>query len=200
MKVWTTWYNLPFLISLGLGLVFAVLQIVGGFGDHDSDADIDSDGHDFFDGALDTLGVGKVPLMFILVSFLSLFGLIGLLLNAVAFQFDSVYPSWFFAVVLVLSLPLAFVGTSRTSRLFAKLAPENSLIVGFEQLVGRVGRVSSPTISVTYGRVEVRDLHGTVHTVFAQLATGEPLPTNTEVALVEYDQAKRCFIAKQFGR
>lgn len=198
MKVWTTWYNLPFLLSLGLGLVFAVLQIVGGFGDHDSDADIDSDGHGMFDAALDTLGVGKVPLMFILVSFLSLFGLIGLLLNAVAVQVGSGYQSWFFGLILVLSLLLAFLGTSRTSRIFAKLAPESTNAIGFEQLVGRVGRVSSPTISMTYGRVEVRDPHGLLHTVFAQLATGEPLPINTEVALVEYDSTKRCFIAKQF--
>lgn len=72
------WYNTPFLIGLGLSLVFAVFQIVGGFGDSDADADGDGDGD-----ALSILGVGKVPLMFVLVGFLGVFGLSGLLFNVI---------------------------------------------------------------------------------------------------------------------
>ena len=66
------------LIGLGLSLVFAVFQIVGGFGDSDADGDGDGDGD-----ALSILGVGKVPLMFVLVGFLGVFGLSGLLFNVI---------------------------------------------------------------------------------------------------------------------
>ena len=201
------WYNFPFLIALGLGLVFALLQIVGGFGDSDSDADMDADADgdvdadgdadgDFFGNVLDGLGVGKVPLMFILVSFLCMFGLVGLLLNTIVAQ-NFTYASIAFLIVLILSFMLAFVITGRTSRLFAKLAPDTSTAVGFEQLVGRVGRVSSNSLSTTYGRVEVRDQFGSLQTVYAVVQGGDSLPEHTEVALLEYDQTRRCYIAKQ---
>lgn len=208
-----TWYNIPFLVSLGLSLLFALLQLVGGFGDSDSDvdvdadvdidadvdADVDADG-DFFGDALGLLGIGKVPVMLVLMSFLAVFGLSGLLINATISQAFSGYSGLGFAAAALGSLFLAVILTGRISRGFARLAPDTSLAVGFEQLVGRIGTVSSPQVSETYGRVTVRDQHGGTHTVYAVLNSGDPVPERSEVALLSYDEAKRCFIVKPMKR
>ena len=203
MNFLLTWYNTPFLISLGLSLLFAVFQIVGGFGDSDADADgdVEVDGDaDFFGDALSILGVGKVPLMFVLVGFLGVFGLSGLLFNVLINQFIATYNSLFLLIAIVASVVLAFFLTGRISNGFARLTPDNTQAVGFEQLVGRVGVVSSASVSPTYRRVMVRDHHGGTHTVYAILTDGEPIPERSEVALVSYDQARRCFIVRAMGR
>jgi hypothetical protein len=84
--------------------------------------------------------------------------------------------------------------TGRISRLLAHMAPASSTAVGFEQLVGRVGIVVSPSVSPTYGRVQVKDGFGTLHTVFAVIEDGEPLPERSEVALLAYDALRRYFV------
>jgi membrane protein implicated in regulation of membrane protease activity len=204
-----TWYNIPFLVSLGLSLLFALLQLVGGFGDSDSDVDVDADvdvdvdadaDGDFFGDALGFLGIGKVPVMLVLTGFLGVFGLSGLLINTTISQAFNGYSGLAFAAAALGSLICAFMLTGRISRGFARLAPDSSLAVGFEQLVGRIGTVSSPQVSETYGRVTVRDQHGGTHTVYAVLNGGDPLPERSEVALLAYDQARRCFIVKPMQR
>jgi membrane protein implicated in regulation of membrane protease activity len=202
-----TWYNIPFLVSLGLSLVFALLQLVGGFGDGDSDVDVDADADvdvdvegDFFGDALGFLGIGKVPVMLVLMGFLGVFGLSGLLINTIISQSFNGYAGIAFAAAALGSLICAFMLTGRISRGFARLAPDSSLAVGFEQLVGRIGTVSSPQVSETYGRVTVRDQHGGTHTVYAVLNGGEPLPERSEVALLAYDEARRCFVVKPMKR
>jgi hypothetical protein len=194
-------YNVPFLFALGGCVVFALLQIVGGFGDADGDMDIDADADidfsgDFMDDMLSILGVGRVPMMLIIMTFLGTFGLIGLLLNTINRQTIANFSALSISGALLGSLLLAFFITGRISRGIAKLIPDNSAAVSFEQLVGRIGTVSSPSVSTTYGRVQVRDIHGTNHTVYAMLAAGEPIPERSEVALLSYDTARRCYIVK----
>jgi membrane protein implicated in regulation of membrane protease activity len=193
-------HNIPFLVSLGCAVVLAALQIASGFGDQDADSDADldadADGHlAHGEGALALLGVGRLPLMLVLMAFLLSFGALGLLLNALigAIGWE---PSAALLGVLPLSALAAFPLTGRISRLLARAASRTTTAISHQQLVGRVGTVVSPSVSASYGRVAVRDVHGTLHTVFAVTQRAEPLPERTEVALLAYDEAQRRFIVR----
>jgi membrane protein implicated in regulation of membrane protease activity len=216
-----TWYNLPFLIALGGCILFALLQVIGGVGDNDADTDLDTDIDADLDvdldassdlteassestgqssGLLAALGVTRVPLALVLMALLGSFGAIGLIANTLLARVTGGYASLSFPIVLVVAGALALVLTGRTSRLLARAVAESSTAVGFEQLVGRVGTVSSASVSATYGRVSVRDSHGTIHTVYAVTERGESLPERSEVALVAYDKAQRRFLVRPMER
>lgn len=201
-----TWYNLPFVASLGGCLLLGLIQLIGGLGDGDADGDADLDGDaeldadgGVFDGALEAIGVGRAPLTIVLMALLGSFGLLGLLGNTVVTNLLGRYPDAALPAVLLLSLVLGLLMTGRISRLFARIAPDTSAAISFEQLIGRVGVVVSPSISPTYGRVQVRDSFGSLHTVFAVIDGGAPLPERSEVALLAYDSPRRCFVVKPIG-
>jgi membrane protein implicated in regulation of membrane protease activity len=221
------WYNLPFLIALGCCLLLSLMQVLGGVGDHDSDtdshidmdADVDADVHvdtvadahgdahttpdtggNVLTDAFSALGIGRVPLMFVLILFLGMFGAIGLLANTLLAGALRRYPAPSFFGILLASLLLGLWLTGRAGRLFSRLAPNSSTAISFEQLVGRIGMVVSPTVSSTYGRVQVKDSFGTLHTVYAVIEAGEPLPEHSEVALVGYDAPRRCFVVRNLDR
>jgi hypothetical protein len=220
-----TWYNLPFLIALGGCILFALLQVIGGIGDNEADADLDADTDTNIDidadlnldgavdlsepppqhhgqsfGPLAALGLGRVPLALLLMALLGCFGAIGLIANTLLTSALDGYAPLIFPAVLIGAGVFAFVLTARISRLLGRAVAESSTAVGFEQLVGRVGAVSSASVSPTYGRVSVRDTHGTIHTVFAVIEHGEPLPEGSEVALVAYDNTQRRFLIRPIER
>lgn len=196
------WYNLPFVVGLGCCLVLGLVQAIGGAGDGHTGADteMDADGQGFFDGALESIGVGRAPLTLVLLAFCGSFGITGLLTNTMLANALPSYPSGALWLVLPLAALVAVFLTGRLSSAFARLAPEQSTAVGFEQLVGRVGTVVSPTVSRTYGRVQVRDPFGSLHTVFAVIDRGEPILERREVALVTYDDARRCFVVRSLDQ
>src|SRR5262249_9454744 len=141
-----------------------------------AEADLDHDLHVAHNpagpvGVLSALGVGRIPLMLVLMGFLGSFGAVGLIINSLI---GSAYPSWGLIAVLLLSLVAAFPLTRALSGLLARIAPRSSTAVSIEQLVGRAGTVSSPSVSTTYGRVSVRDIYGTLHTVYAVIESGAP--------------------------
>lgn len=212
------WYNIPFLVALGCCLIFAALQVFAG-GDNDSDADVDADvdidadvdvdvdvagpdhaGSGVVGAALSALGVGRVPLLLVLTAFLGLFGALGLFANSLISNVAGGYPEVAFAPMLLGGILLALFLTGRLSNLLARLAPNSSTAISAEQLVGRSGVVVSPVVSATYGRVSVRDSFGTLHTVFAVAAGDEPLPEQSEVALLSYDSARRHFVVRPLRR
>jgi len=130
----------------------------------------------------------------ILTAFLGSFGAIGLLLNTLLTNILDDYPPAAFLPLLGAAALLALPLTSVLSRSLGRIAPEMSTAIGYEQLVGRVGVVVSTSVSRSYGRVQVRDAFGTLHTVFAVVADGEPLAEHSEVALVAYDAGQRRFV------
>lgn len=228
MNAVAAWYNFPFLVALACSVLFALLQIIGGIGDHDADVDVHADAHvdvhadvhadvhtdvehpdahgdvdadgDVFGAILSVLGVGRVPLMLVLMAFLSTFGISGLIANLFIVDATTSYPGWAFVVVLLVSLMLGVVLGGRISRLFGRLAPDSSTAITLEQLVGRVGIVVSPSVSPTYGRVQVRDVYGSLHTVYAVTASDTRIPEHNEVALLDYDAARRCFVVQLMQR
>ncbi len=212
-----TWYNLPFLIALGGCILLALIQVIGGLGDTEADADVDADidvdvdahldasadlpqahtghGHEP-SGLLTALGIQRVPLAIVLMALLGSFGAVGLVVNTLLSSVLGGYPPPAFLIVLIVAGALALMLTKRSSGLLGRAVSETSTAVSFEQLVGRVGIVSSTSVSSTYGRVRVRDNHGSVHTVYAIIERGDPLPEHSEVALVAYDQAQRRFLVR----
>lgn len=222
-------HNIPFIAALGLALALALVQIVAGFGDNDAEVDADADVDTDFDsdadldadvsadpdadvdahhvhhevaaaGPLAALGIGRVPLMLVLMAFLGSFGAAGLIFNTLVGGFFSAFPVWMLLVSLILSAVAALPLTGAISRSLARFASRNSTAISSEELVGRVGRVVSSTVSRTYGRVAVRDRFGTLHTVFAVVESDHSLPDQTEVALVSYDEAQRRFTVRPLRR
>ena len=200
------WYNLPFTIMLMLCGLFAMLQLIGLGDDSDSDldadfdadldADLDFDADADFDADLDAdadldvdadglpdllsvlafLGVGKAPLMVVLVVLLGSMAIIGWTLNTVLEAVLGSYPAW----GLLLVLPIAFmVGgfiSSRVSRYIGRALPSiNSTATSASGLIGRRGAVISPRIDGKYGLVRVRDQGGTLINVFAISTEEEPI-------------------------
>ena len=125
-----TWYNIPFVAALGCGLLCALLQLVGGFGD--SAADLDGLGESPSDwlpeAALSSLGIGRVPLTFVLLALFGCFGLIGLLLNTLVLNTLGRYPGAALALVLLGSLLLAVLVTGRVSALSRAWPPTLALL------------------------------------------------------------------------
>ncbi|MCU0493183.1 MAG: YqiJ family protein, partial [Chloroflexaceae bacterium] len=194
LRFLVAWYNLPFLAALFCFLVCAALQLFAGSDDdtaaeHDV-ADLAAEGDapaaDANHVGLAALGFGRLPLTLVLMAFLGSFGTLGLLGNSLLHGLLGGYPAWLFVVVLLVGGVGALLLTGVISRVLVRLTPRHSAAIRLEELVGRSGRVTTATVSGSYGRVEVRDKFGGLHTVFAVTEGGELLPEQSEVALVAY--------------
>lgn len=219
-----SWYNLPFTLMLLMCGVFALLQLIGLGGDGDSDLDADFDADldadidlDFdadadvdadidadldADGGFDSLsvlaflGIGKAPLMVVLVVLLGSMGIIGWTLNTLLEAILGSYPAWGLVVVFPIAFILGGLISSRVARLIGRLLPSiNTTATSAAGLVGRRGAVISPRVDSRYGLVRVRDQGGTLISVFAITADDEPIDGKSEVVLVDYDAAKKRYTA-----
>ncbi len=208
------WWNLPFLIMLGLVAVFFVLQLVGIFdhdhdvdADHDLDHDVDADAdHDHDADVADAaaswhdvlafFGVGKVPFMVVWVTFFLFTGFTGIFFNRIlSVSRPGGYIVWYFFVVFFVALFVGAIGVRLFSRLAAKLVDTGGR--GSSQkheLAGRVGVVASTVLNADFGEVRVRDDHGNELLVHGRLAAGEaPLAHESKVVLVDFDADKELF-------
>lgn len=215
------WYNLPFTIMLMLCALFAILQLIGLGDDSDSDLDADFDADLDADADLDTdadldvdadelpdllsvlafLGVGKAPLMVVLVVLLGSMAVIGWTLNTVLEAVLGSYPAWGLLLVLPITFIVGGLISSRVSRYIGRALPSvNSTATGAAGLIGRRGAVISPRIDGKYGLVRVRDQGGTLINVFAITTEEEPITGKTEVVLVDYDIEKKRYTAVPIDR
>jgi membrane protein implicated in regulation of membrane protease activity len=164
--------------------------------DADADLDVDADGLPDLLSILAFLGVGKAPLMVVLVVLMGSMAVIGWTLNTVLEVVLGSYPAW----GLLLVLPIAFIVggliSSRISRYIGRALPSiSSTATGATGLIGRRGAVISPRIDGNYGLVRVRDQGGTLINVFAITTEEEPITGKSEVVLVEYDSEKKRYTA-----
>ncbi len=173
--------------------------------DHDIDHDVDHDvshdvGHDggapAWMEALRFLGVGQAPITMVLLIMLGGFGIFGWIMNGVVMGVSSAYPGWVLIPIVTIDLVIGGVFAGRVAGLIARVVPPfDSTATSVKRLVSRRGRVTSPQVDEKYGQVKVRDLGGTLITVFAVVDPGKPsIPRDTEVILVEYDAAHKVFI------
>jgi Inner membrane protein YqiJ, N-terminal len=210
------WWNLPFLVMLGLVGVFFLLQVVGMFGDHDADADADADAdHDVdadadgdanadadHDADADALGwhdvlaffgIGRVPFMVVWVALFLSMSFSGILLNSVFYQRG--YAGWHFLVVLAASLVIGLVAVAVFARIAARFVDVSGRGAQAKHaLAGRVGVVASATCDSRFGEIRVRDDQGNEQLVHGRLADGDPpLAREAKVVLIDFDHEKELF-------
>jgi hypothetical protein len=209
------WWNLPFLVMLGLCGVFFVLQIVGLLGadadheadlDHDLDADADADGEAGGAGdaaaawheVLSFLGVGRVPFMVVWVTLFLFGGFTGIFANRVLFvRAGGDYRGWWFWLVCAAALLIGLLGVRLFSRLAARLVDVGGRGASTKQeLTGKIGVVASPVIDGRHGEIRVHDDRGIELLLHGCLRDGEaPLARGAKVVLVSYDGDKQLFWA-----
>jgi hypothetical protein len=157
--------NIAFSAALVLMLLIGLVQLIGFGVDLDADADLDADlGGDL----LSWLGVGRVPLLMLLVLFLGIFGSVGLLGEQAALDWTGNLLSGWIAVpaAAVLGVPL----TSLAARVLARILPQDhTTAISLEDLVGRFARiVIGRATPGAPARARVEDRHGQPHYVMVE--------------------------------
>ncbi|MFN3945912.1 MAG: OB-fold-containig protein [Allosphingosinicella sp.] len=154
--------NLPFAAALVLMLLIGLVEAVGlGAG---GAADIDAEMPDL----LGWLGVGRVPLLMLIVVLLALFGLLGLGLQQLAEALlGAPLSPWLAAPVAFLaSLPLLGMCARGLERILPR---DETTAVGLESLVGKRATVTIGTAARGHpARASVRDSHGQIHHVMVE--------------------------------
>jgi hypothetical protein len=199
--------NLPYWIFLTTGvLLFLFMILMGGEeSDLDSDADLDIETNiDLsFGQFLEWAGIGKAPLILMLATDLSLWGVIGWILNVwMGAIFGNKQASLIGAIILFVSLIISlFIGrliSEPISKMFAEFSEDAS----GERLVGCVGNVSSVYIPADnlgkIGQVDILDPKGnflTISAVIPDWATIAP-QRGEKVIIIELKQQIYLVIAK----
>ena len=194
--------NLLFSAAICLMLMIGVLEGVGsllGAGlSHMLESlvpDVDIDGPDAaagggLSGFLGWLCVGRVPLLILLVAFLTAFGLSGLIIQSVAAKMlGAPLPGALAAIpAFAVSLPC----TRWLGRAFARVMPhEETYAVSRGSFIGRVAVLTQGSADdVLSAEARLRDAHGRTHYVrVAADIAGERFTQGEQVLLVRNDGA-----------
>ncbi|MFL5376783.1 MAG: hypothetical protein ACJ787_02640 [Myxococcales bacterium] len=198
------WWNLPYLVALGLVGVFFVLQLFG-FAAHafagDQEIDLDGDGvpdHDVdtehhFDSGNGTfsigafLGVGRVPFLVVWLTLFIFAGFTGLFLNRVLLGAAGVYRGWFFPLSVAGALGTGVLAVRVAAKAVAKLVDVGGRGASARKdLRGRIGVVASATLDAQFGEIRVRDARGEELIVHGRLdGTEKVLERGAQVVLVD---------------
>lgn len=195
--------NIPYWVFLGMGVLLFLFVIVSGGGDDDVDIDTDVDTDADFDlnGLfLGWIGIGKAPLILLLATDLSLWGLFGWMLNVWLGGILNQVPSggWNF-IVLILSMSLSlFTGgliARPVGRIFAEFGEDTSS----DRLIGRNGTVSSATIPIEkqgrIGQVDVIDKSGNLVTINANVPEWATVIPRHGEAVIVIDRQQDVYLA-----
>lgn len=159
--------------------------------DHGSDHDTGA-GHSEGFSLLAFIGVGKTPLMVVLLILFASIGLLGWLLNGTVQGLIGSFPGLLVLVTLPVSIVAGTIFTSRVTRFIGQTLPPISTTASRAQaMVGSTGMVISPFVDEKYGMVHLRDQGGTLISVFAVSEESQPIPRGEQVLLVSYDAALR---------
>lgn len=149
-------FTAAWVLMLAIGVIEAL-----GLGGGDFDLDLDS-------GLFDWLGVGRVPLLVLLIAFLAAFGSVGLAGQQTALQWTGALLSPWIAIpaALVVALPL----TAGLSRILARIIPQDETTAfEIDDLVGRAGTITvGRAASGSPARTRVVDPHGQAHHVLVE--------------------------------
>lgn len=195
------WWNLIFLLPAVAALLYLLLLALGAAPaeGHDIHAGVelhDGDG-DPFHGALSLIGLGRVPLSLILMSFGFLWGFFGWLGNRM-FSTVLAEPALFIWPSLVLALAGAVILTRALASGLGRIMPATeSYGAGARELVGGMAEVRYPLTEST-GTVQVHDQYGAMHEVPARVLPGESgIPAGTRVILWRFDERSGTYFAIQ---
>jgi hypothetical protein len=159
--------NLPFSVALLLMLLIGAVEAFG-LGISAVELDADTDIHADGGGLLGWLGVGKVPLLMLLVVLLALFGTIGIALQqaVTALAGEPLAPALAAATAFVASLPLLGI----SARGLARIMPgDETTAVSLDSLLGKRAMVTVGTARRNSpAQARVRDVHGQSHYVMIE--------------------------------
>ncbi|MCX8475034.1 MAG: YqiJ family protein [Sphingomonas sp.] len=157
--------NVAFVTAIVLMLLIGLVQLVGlgHFAGGDVHADIHADAD-----LLSWLGVGRLPLLMLLVVFLAIFGVAGLILQqAVSDWAGAPLDAWIAVpAVAVASLPI----TGFAARGLARILPrDHTTAVPLEVLIGTTAQVVTGRATLgSPARARAEDHHGQAHYVMVE--------------------------------
>lgn len=158
--------NLPFSVALLVMLLIGVVEAVG-LGASAAHLDVNADAGAGGD-LLGWLGVGRVPLLIVLVVFLACFGLAGLAIQQLAASMagDPLSLWMASAAALAAALPMTGVG----ARGLARIIPQDeTTAVSLDSLVGKRGAITIGTARRgSPAQLRVRDAFGQTHYVLVE--------------------------------
>lgn len=144
-------------------VLMAAIGVVEALGLGSSGVDLDLD-----TGPLDWLGLGRVPLLVLLVAFLAVFGGLGLAGQQIALLATGAPASAWLAVpaALIAALPL----TALLARVLARIIPrDETTAFDVDDLVGRAGTITVGRAAANSpARTRVVDPHGQPHHVLVE--------------------------------
>ncbi|MCF6218525.1 MAG: YqiJ family protein [Gammaproteobacteria bacterium] len=191
--------NIPFSVALALMIGITVLEGVAlliGFalfstiGPLLPGVNVDVKTSSFSSRTLGWLRIGQVPLLMLLVVFLTAFGLIGLTLQSFAQSMTgSLLPAALISIpALLLSLPIVRVLGGALHKMIPR---DETDAVTEESLVGRIATITLGTAFVDKpAEAKVRDLHGTTHYVMVEPdAKGKLFTSSHSILLVRKEGA-----------
>jgi len=163
------------------------------------DNDVGADGPGVFVSMLGFLNVGKVPLMVLIMTWLTSYGAVGLICNRViGNRILRLIPP-----LAAVSAGIAFVASIFCTKYFAmgiaKIFPESEPAISRRDLVGMTARVVSGRVTSAFGRVAVHTGDNTTLKVACRVEEGDEEPVNgDEVLLEDYDPATQIFVVAKF--
>jgi hypothetical protein len=199
--------NLPYWIFLITGILLFLFMIFIGGGeaelDADADLDVETDSEVSFGNFLGWAGIGKAPLLLLLATDLSLWGVIGWMLNV---WFGGIAQNQTFSLIAIFILFISLIISLFMGRLIAepigKMFAEFSEDASSERLVGCIGNVISVYIPAEnlgkIGQVDIFDPKGnflTINAVIPDWATIAP-QRGEKVIVIELKQQIYLVIAK----
>lgn len=194
----TAWQTLPFTVALGVMTLIALAEAIGFFfgsgissaleglfPDSDISVDAGADGHDTLGALLSWLRVGEVPILILLVIFLTSFGVIGLALQSITSDaLGFLWPGWIAVIpAFLLSLPTVRGLGGVIGRIMPK---DETSAVSRDSLVGRVATIVLGTArNGSAAQAKVRDAFQQDHYVMVEPDNdGEEFPQGKQVLLV----------------
>ncbi|MBN2881875.1 YqiJ family protein [Candidatus Woesearchaeota archaeon] len=171
---------LPFTISIALMLGMVVIEGVGMLlgatfsslldailPDFDPNIDIEIS-QNALTKVLGWMNVGRVPLLVIIIAFLTIFGIMGFILQFFVYELIGMYLNVFVAVVLVfvISLPV----TKSFTKILQKILPKDeSSAISVNDLIGKVVTITlAKSIKGNPAEAKFTDIHGQTHYIMVE--------------------------------
>lgn len=203
MNFFFLWYNVIFTIPLLVFFLLLLLQVIGFGLDNLFDLNIALPGDGtalghmtFFSNVLFFFNTDKVPVGILVLTFMGVFGMIGLVFNGLAYPWLKGFTPGF----LIISVPVAFVGgilaTKAGSSLLAKYFPELETYGERKtELEGKVGIVISAKVDEKGGRAHVKDQYGNLISVFCEIMNEEqPIKKGGKILLIQYERERDTYV------
>jgi hypothetical protein len=198
MSLFLAEQSLPFTVALivmlalsiieGLSLLFGSSGLSATFDSaFDLDVDADVSAGPSPAGLLSWLHLGRVPVLMLLILFLTAFGIAGILIQ-IFFRsvFNHLLSAWIASVgAFLVAIPSVRFGGFLLEKILPK---DESSAVTFNALVGRAGVIVIGTARVGFAaQARVRDQHGRMHHVMVEPDQENiAFEVGTEILLIKY--------------